>query len=55
MPRFHGYLEDTYFFSEAGLNAVEEAALGFIEIRHIVRDLIRRGVDMVGILVEEES
>ena len=46
MPRFHGYLEDTYFFSEAGLNAVEEAALGFVEIRHIVRTLLGRGLDI---------
>ena len=46
MPRFHGFLEDTYFFSEAGLNAVEEAALGFIEIRHIVRTLLKRGLDI---------
>lgn len=46
MPRFHGFLEDTYFFSEAGLNAVEEAALGFVEIRHIVRTLIGRGLDV---------
>jgi methylmalonyl-CoA mutase N-terminal domain/subunit len=46
MPRFHGYLEDTYFFSEAGLNAVEEAALGFVEIRHIVRTLLDRGLDI---------
>lgn len=46
MPRFHGFLEDTYFFSEAGLNAVEEAALGFVEIRHIVRTLLGRGLDI---------
>lgn len=46
MPKFHGYLEDTYFFSEAGLNAVEEAALGFIEIRHIVKTLLDRGLDI---------
>ena len=46
MPRFHGFLEDTYFFSEAGLNAVEEAALGFVEIRHIVRTLLERGLDI---------
>ena len=46
MPKFHGYLEDTYFFSEAGLNAVEEAALGFVEIRHIVRTLLARGLDV---------
>ncbi|UCD79232.1 MAG: acyl-CoA mutase large subunit family protein [Desulfobacterales bacterium] len=44
MPKFHSFVEDTYFFSEAGLNAVEEMALGFIEIRHIVRQLLRRGV-----------
>lgn len=46
MPKFHSFVEDTYFFSEAGLNAVEEMALGFIEIRHIVRQLLRRGVDI---------
>ena len=44
MPRFHGYLEDTYFFSEAGLNPVEEAALGFIQIKHIVKTLLERGL-----------
>ena len=27
MPRFHSFVEDTYFFSESGLNAVEEMAL----------------------------
>jgi len=46
MPKFHSFVEDTYFFSEAGLNAVEEMALGFIEIRHIVRLLLNRGVDI---------
>jgi methylmalonyl-CoA mutase N-terminal domain/subunit len=44
MPKFHGFLVDSYFFSEAGLNAVEEAALAFIEIRHIVRTLLKRGL-----------
>lgn len=44
MPRFHSCIEDTYFFSESGLNAVEEMALGFVEIRHLVRKLIARGV-----------
>lgn len=44
MPRFHSFLEDTYFFSEAGLNVVEEMALGFVEIRYIVRQLLRRGL-----------
>lgn len=57
MPRFHSYIEDTYFFSETGINAIEEMALGFIEIRHLTRKLIDRGVDVdkfaprIGILV----
>ena len=46
MPKFHAFVEDTYFFCEAGLNAVEEMALGFIEIRHVVRDLLKRGMDI---------
>jgi len=46
MPRFHAFVEDTYFFSESGLNAVEEMALGFVEIRHLVREVQRRGVDI---------
>ena len=46
LPRFHSYVEDTYFFSEAGLNGVEEMALGFVEIRAIVRELIKRKMDI---------
>ncbi len=46
MPKFHSFLEDTYYFSESGLDSVEEMALGFVEIRHIVRDLLARGVDI---------
>lgn len=46
MPKFHSFLEDTYFFSEAGLDVVEEMALGFIEIRHICRELLNRGLHM---------
>ncbi len=46
MPRFHAFLEDTYYISDGGLNAVEEMALGFVEIREIVRKLIERGVDI---------
>jgi methylmalonyl-CoA mutase N-terminal domain/subunit len=46
MPKFHAFVEDTYFFSEAGLNAIEEMALGFIEIRHVVRNLLKRGLNM---------
>ncbi len=44
MPRFHAFLEDTYYISEAGLDSVEEMALGFVEIRYVVRELLRRGV-----------
>jgi methylmalonyl-CoA mutase N-terminal domain/subunit len=46
MPRFHTFLEDTYFISEVGLNAVEEMALGFVEIRGLVRELLARGLDI---------
>ena len=46
MPKFHSFVEDTYFFSESGLNVVEEMALGFVEIRHLVREMIKRGVDI---------
>jgi len=44
MPKFHAYLEDTYFFSECGLTPVEEMALGFVQMRHIVRKLLARGL-----------
>ncbi|MBT4493777.1 MAG: hypothetical protein HOC70_11085 [Gammaproteobacteria bacterium] len=46
MPRYYGYLEDTYFFAESGLTPVEEIALGFIQLRLIVRRMIERGVDV---------
>ncbi len=46
MPRFHALVEDTYFFSESGLNVIEEMALGFVEIRHLVREVLGRGVDI---------
>jgi methylmalonyl-CoA mutase N-terminal domain/subunit len=44
MPRFHAFLEDTYFISDGGLDIVEEMALGFIEIREVVRRLVARGL-----------
>jgi methylmalonyl-CoA mutase N-terminal domain/subunit len=44
MPRFHAYLEDTYFISDGGLDAVEEISLGLLEIREICRRLIGRGL-----------
>ncbi|HVE85688.1 MAG TPA: methylmalonyl-CoA mutase family protein, partial [Myxococcales bacterium] len=46
LPRFHGYLEDTYFFSEVGLTPAEEMALGFLQIRHVSKELVRRGVEI---------
>ena len=57
MPKFHSYVEDTYFFSESGLYPVEEMALGFLEIRYLTRALIARGVPVdsfaprIGLLV----
>lgn len=48
MPKFHSFVEDTYFFCESGLNAVEEMALGFVEIRYLARELLRRGVPIDG-------
>jgi methylmalonyl-CoA mutase N-terminal domain/subunit len=44
MPRFHSFVEDTYYISDGGLDAVEEMALGFVEIRGVVRALLARGV-----------
>ena len=44
MPKFHALLEDTYYISDAGLDSVEEMALGFVEIRGITRALLARGV-----------
>lgn len=47
MPKFHAFLEDTYFISEFGLvTAVEEMALGFVEIRYLIKDLLRRGLNI---------
>jgi len=46
MPRYHAFLEDTYYISDGGLNSVEEMALGFVEIREVVRRLVARGVDV---------
>jgi len=44
MPRFHAFLEDTYYISDGGLDAVEEMSLGFLEIREICRRLLARGL-----------
>jgi methylmalonyl-CoA mutase N-terminal domain/subunit len=44
MPRFHPYLEDTYYISDGGLDVIEEMSLGLLEIREICRRLIARGL-----------
>jgi methylmalonyl-CoA mutase N-terminal domain/subunit len=44
MPRFHAFVEDTYFISDGSVAPVEEMALGFIEVREVVRRLLGRGV-----------
>ena len=46
MPKFHSFLENTYFFSETGLTADEEMAFGFVEMRHTIRQLLKRGLDI---------
>lgn len=46
MPKFHSFLENTYFFSETGLTTDEEMAFGFVEIRHILRELLKRGLNI---------
>ncbi len=46
MPKFHSFVEDTYYISDGGPDAVEEMALGFIEIRAVVRELLKRGLDI---------
>jgi methylmalonyl-CoA mutase N-terminal domain/subunit len=44
MPRFHPFVEDTYFISDGGIGPVDEMAFGFVEIREVVRRLIARGL-----------
>jgi methylmalonyl-CoA mutase N-terminal domain/subunit len=46
MPRFHPFVEDTYYISDGSVEIVDEMALGFIELREVVRRLIARGVDV---------
>jgi methylmalonyl-CoA mutase N-terminal domain/subunit len=46
MPKFHSFLENTYFFSETGLTTDEEIAFGFVEMRHTIRQLLKRGLDI---------
>lgn len=46
MPKFHPFVEDTYFISDGGPGPVDEMALGFVEIRAVVRSLVARGLDV---------
>ncbi|MBO3745222.1 hypothetical protein J5X84_04015 [Streptosporangiaceae bacterium NEAU-GS5] len=46
MPRFHAFLEDTYYISDGGLDAVEEMSLGLLEIREVCRRLLARGLSI---------
>lgn len=46
MPRFHHFVEDTYYIADGGLDAVQEMALGFVEIREVTRRLVARGHDV---------
>ena len=46
MPRFHPFVEDTYYISDGSVDVVDEMALGFVELREVVRRLIARGVDV---------
>ena len=61
MPKFHGFIEDTYYISDGGMDAITEMALGFVEIRAIVEQMTARGVPIdsyaprIGILVNCRS
>jgi methylmalonyl-CoA mutase N-terminal domain/subunit len=46
MPKFHAFVEDTYYISDGSVEIVDEMALGFVELREVVRRLIARGVDV---------
>ena len=46
MPKFHPFVEDTYYISDGSVEAVDEMALGFIELREIARRVVARGVDI---------
>lgn len=46
MPKFHPFVEDTYFISDGGIGPVDEMAFGFVEIREVVRGLLARGLEI---------
>jgi methylmalonyl-CoA mutase N-terminal domain/subunit len=46
MPRFHPFVEDTYYISDGSVGIVDEMALGFVELREVTRRLLARGLDI---------
>ena len=46
MPKFHAFVEDTYYISDGSVGIVDEMALGFVELREVVRRLVARGLDV---------
>ena len=44
LPKFHSFMEDAYFFSETGLTSDEEIAFGLVEVRYVLKGLLKRGV-----------
>ncbi|MCX5901054.1 MAG: acyl-CoA mutase large subunit family protein [Proteobacteria bacterium] len=44
LPKFHSFMEDAYFFSETGLTSDEEIAFGLVEVRYVLRGLLKRGL-----------
>lgn len=43
MPRFHPFVEDTYYISDGSIEAIDEMALGFIELREVTRRVMAAG------------
>jgi methylmalonyl-CoA mutase, N-terminal domain len=46
MPKFHPFVEDTYYIADGSVGVVDEMALGFVELREVTRRLLARGVDI---------
>jgi methylmalonyl-CoA mutase N-terminal domain/subunit len=46
MPKFHPFVEDTYYISDGSVDIVDEMALGFVELREVVRRLCSRGLEI---------
>jgi methylmalonyl-CoA mutase N-terminal domain/subunit len=46
MPKFHPFVEDTYYIADGSVGIVDEMAFGFVELREVTRRLLARGVDI---------